>query len=57
MRLPGMKGLALANRLGLLTALPMLSWLLPTPYFSKAVFRPMERRCPASPTSARPPLA
>src|SRR3712207_4596229 len=39
MRLLGMKGLALANHIGLLTALPMLPCLLPDPDLSKAAFR------------------
>ena len=55
MRLLGMKGLALANRLGLLTALPMLPWLLPMPDLSKAVFRHIDQLLSRLPRERPPP--
>jgi hypothetical protein len=39
MRVLGMKGIVLAQRLGLLTALPMLPWFMPNLDLSKSLFR------------------
>jgi len=39
MRLLRMAGIVLARRLGLLSALPMLPWMMPDPDLSKALFR------------------
>lgn len=55
MRLLGMGGLALANRLGLLTALPMLPWLLPMPDLSEAVFRHVDEVFARLPYERPPP--
>jgi transposase len=55
MRILQMRGLSLARRLGLLTALPMWPWLLPDPDLSRAVFRLADRVLAGIPERWPPP--
>jgi transposase len=51
----GMAELARINRLGLLTALPMLPWFLPKPDLSETVFRHIDRVLSRLPAERPPP--
>lgn len=55
MRVLGMRGLALARRLGRLTALPMLPWFLPNPDLSQTILAVIRAEIRTLPQRLPPP--